>query len=89
LLKAIIADTRNKIQIVQGNAGIGKTSFLLYVLACLRSSGDKNVLLHFHRDEKQPAVAVLFPRGAGKPAIIWSDKPRYRACFSEWYIQIN
>jgi hypothetical protein len=56
----IINDKEYHTQIVNGTAGIGKSSFLLYTLARCRCAA-KSVLLHFHRSEKETAVAVFFP----------------------------
>lgn len=86
LLDDILNDTR-RVQVVHGSAGIGKSSFLLYVLAWMRLN-NKNVLLHFHRLQEEAAKAVFFPAN-GEPQQISSRDQGYGNTFSMWYSQIN
>ena len=60
LFDDIMSDSVHHTQIVNGTAGIGKSSFLLYMLARLRFS-NKPVLLHYHINEKEVARAIFFP----------------------------
>lgn len=88
LWRDIIEDTTRKIHIVHGTAGIGKSSFLLYVLVRMRTLGSKNVLLHFHRMDQESAVAVFFPVD-DQPIQIVQSHPNYWETFTKWYEQIN
>jgi hypothetical protein len=79
----IINDKERHTQIVNGTAGIGKSAFLLYTLARCRCA-EKSVLLHFHRSEKETAVAVFFPVN-GKPLFLSASSPSYFDTFRAWY----
>lgn len=84
----IMADKKRKhTQIVNGTAGIGKSSFLLYALARCRCAG-KSVLLHYHRTDKETAIAVFFPAN-GKPLIMNTSSLSYLETFRKWYKQIG
>lgn len=76
------------VQIINGTAGIGKSSFLLYILARLRSTG-KSVLLHFHRKATESGKAMFFPKGGGEPQQINTNHPDYDTTFDKWYAQIS
>jgi hypothetical protein len=84
----IMADKKRKhTQIVNGTAGIGKSSFLLYALARCRCAG-KSVLLHYHRTDKETAIAVFFPAN-GKPLLMNTSSPSYLETFRKSYKQIG
>ena len=83
LYNDIINDTVYHTQIVNGTAGIGKSAFLLYMLARVRCAG-KCALLHYHRTKEEPATAMFFPKD-GEPKAIAMNESGYRRTFSEWY----
>eukprot|EP00978_Attheya_sp_CCMP212_P021811 scaffold64131_cov46-Attheya_sp.AAC.1 len=83
LYNDIMDDKERLTQIVNGTAGIGKSSFLLYMLARCRCAAAP-VLLHFHRNEKETAVAVFFPVN-GKPISMSASSSSYWNTFREWY----
>ena len=87
LYNDIMDDKERLTQIVNGTAGIGKSSFLLYMLARCRCAAAP-VLLHYHRNEKETAVAVFFPVN-GKPISISASSPSYWNTFREWYDKIG
>ena len=83
----IVADkTRKHTQIVNGAAGVGKSSFLLHALARCRCTG-KSVLLHCHRTDKETAIAVFFPAN-GKPLLMSASSPSCLEMFRKWHKQI-
>ena len=70
----IIADKERKYtQIVNGTAGVGKSSFSLYALARCRCAG-KSSLLHYHRTDNETVIAVFSPV-MGMPVAIISAPP--------------
>jgi hypothetical protein len=83
----IMDDKEYLTQIVNGTAGIGKSSFLLYMLARCRCAG-KSSLLHFHRTEKETAIAVFFPVN-GKPLLMSANSSSYFNTFREWYDKVG
>mmetsp|Transcript_7784 Transcript_7784/g.21705 ORF Transcript_7784/g.21705 Transcript_7784/m.21705 type:complete len:520 (-) Transcript_7784:38-1597(-) len=84
----IVADKKRKhTQIVNGTAGVGKSSFLLYALARCRCAA-KSVLLHYHRTKEETAITVFFPAN-GKPLIMNASSPSYLETFRKWYKQIG
>ena len=74
-------------QIVNGTAGVGKSSFLLYALARCRCAG-KSVLLHYHPTDKETATATFFPAN-DTPLIMSTCDSGYFATFRKWYKQIG
>jgi hypothetical protein len=73
-------------QIVNGIAGIGKSSFLLYMLARMRFE-QKSVLLHYHRDKSSPQKAVFFS-ASGTATSTFGDND-YSTKFEAWYKQVG
>lgn len=80
----IMNDSEHHTQIVNGTTGIGKSSFLLYMLARMRFT-KKPVLLHYHRDVDEVAMAVFFPAGGGNPQSVMITHPDYLKMFNAWY----
>ena len=90
LLDDILNDTTCNVQIINGTAGIGKSAFLLYVLARMRTSATKkSVLLHYHRKINEVAVAVFFPADSSEPEQISQTHPDYLETFEKWYSKID
>ena len=83
----IMNDKAHLTQIVNGTAGIGKSSFLLYMLARCRCAG-KPVLLHFHRNTLSQAKAVFFPPDA-PPQSVSTNDVGYSKNFEKWYSRIG
>jgi hypothetical protein len=88
LYNEIMEDGVHLTQIVNGTAGIGKSSFLLYMLARLRFSG-KPVLLHYHRDANSVQKAVFFPADGRRPQSILASNNDYQTTFEAWYESIG
>jgi hypothetical protein len=84
----IMNDQRYHTQIVNGTAGIGKSSFLLYVLARVRFTG-KSALLHYHRNTMAKALTIFFPGGGGVPVELTSSSPTFIQTFESWYQKIG
>ena len=80
----IMNDSDWHTQIVNGAAGIGKSSFLLYTLARVRCAG-KCALLHYHQTLEDTAVALFFPAGGGAPTSSFANEPNYHTNFYQWY----
>ena len=89
LYTSIMNDTVYHTQIVNGTAGIGKSAFLLYMLARLRCAG-KCALLHYHRTVHESAIAMFFPANNDDPVLsIVATHPDYRKMFKEWYRRVG
>jgi hypothetical protein len=88
LFDDIFKDTAHRVQIVNGTAGIGKSSFLMYVLARM-SSRKKSVLMHYHRNTSEVAVTVFFPADGSDPKQITQNHNDYLETFDKWYAKIN
>lgn len=90
LFDDILKDTHS-VQIINGTAGIGKSSFLLYVLARIRSNNNtkKSVLMHYHRNKEEVAIAVFFPADGSEPEEIAQNHPDYWKTFRKWYAMID
>lgn len=89
LYDEILSDANtHRIQIVNGTAGVGKSSFLLYVLARTRVK-QKSVLLHYHRTKEETAALTFFPGSGSPPQTILATHPDYFATFRKWYAQID
>jgi hypothetical protein len=84
LYNDIMNDSEYHPQIVNGTAGIGKSSFLLYTLARVRCTG-KCALLHFQRSLKETAALVFFPADGGAPISKFANEPDFHPKLSEWY----
>jgi hypothetical protein len=70
---------------VNGTAGIGKSSFLLYTLARVRCTGSC-AILHYRRTVTEDALVVFFPAGGGKPeSLAKTDPGKYLETFKKWY----
>jgi len=87
LFDAIMKDD-HYMQIVNGSAGIGKSSFLLYMLARLRSAG-KSVLLYVHRDTAEHPQAMYFPSDRSEPTRIERSDNSSAKIFDQWYRAIS
>ena len=87
LYDAIMED-EHYMQIVNGSAGIGKSAFLLYMLARLQSAG-KSVLLHVHRDIAEHPQAIYFPSDGSEPTRIERSGNASAKTFDAWYRAIS
>jgi hypothetical protein len=83
-----LKDTTRNVQIINGTAGIGKSSFLMYVLARM-SSRKKSVLMHYHRNTSEVAVTVFFPADGSDPKQITQNHNDYLETFDKWYAKID
>jgi hypothetical protein len=88
LFDDILNDTARRVQIINGTAGIGKSSFLMYVLARMRSR-KKSVLLHYHRNTSEIAVTAFFPADGSDPEQITRNDKDYLKTFKKWYATID
>ena len=83
----IMNDKEHHTQIVNGTAGIGKSSFLLYVLARCRCEG-KPALLHFQRTLEETAVTIFFPADEN-PVVRRESEAGYYNTFRGWYDKVG
>eukprot|EP00978_Attheya_sp_CCMP212_P043176 scaffold277451_cov45-Attheya_sp.AAC.1 len=88
LYSDIMDDNERHTQIVNGTAGIGKSSFLLYLLARLRCDG-KCAMLHYQRTESEIGVAMFFPADGSAPDSRSMNDPDYQHKFMEWYALVG
>lgn len=88
LFDDISNDTLCNVQIINGTGGIGKSSFLMYVLARMRSK-TKSILLHYHQTKNEVPAAVFFPADGGKPTQIERNEHGYAKAFRKWYATID
>eukprot|EP00978_Attheya_sp_CCMP212_P039405 scaffold204505_cov44-Attheya_sp.AAC.1 len=82
LFDDIFKDTEHRVQIVNGTAGIGKSSFLMYVLARMQSR-EKSVLLYYHRDANELAEIVFFPADGSEPEQMTRGDNHYSKTFAK------
>lgn len=88
LFDDIFKDTACRVQIVNGTAGIGKSSFLMYVLARMRSR-EKSVLLYYHRNASDLADIAFFPADGSEPEKMTRGDKDYSETFDKWYAIID
>jgi len=87
LYNAIVNDTR-KVHIIRGTSGIGKSAFLMYALARMRSENEP-ALLHFHRAKIKPAIVIFFPADGITPQVLMRNHPDYYSTFLKWHCAVN
>lgn len=84
LYNDIVNDHERTIQIVNGTGGIGKSCFLLYVLARCREI-KKPVLLYIHRNEQDTPTAVYFQKTSAQYTSVKITDSTTSKKFEAWY----
>lgn len=81
-------DGESRVQIINGTAGIGKSSFFMYMLERMRRQ-NKPALLHYHRKQTEVAMVIFFPANGSEPQVVMQNHPDYFNKFNEWYGEID